>query len=74
MATGNQVEAGIVDATPMQTDAVQTTKEPFADQMRFSTGLFLFMVASDAVKRLKNIFIKIIVLLFVGLGVRLQQE
>ncbi len=32
-----------------------------------STGLFLFMVISDAVKQMKNIFIKILALLFVGL-------
>jgi hypothetical protein len=33
-----------------------------------STGLFLFMVIGDTVKQSKNIFLKIFVLLFVGIG------
>jgi hypothetical protein len=33
LASGKEVEAGIVDAIAMETDEVQTTKGPFADQI-----------------------------------------
>ena len=40
MATGKEAEAGIANTMPMQADDAQTTKGPFAGQMRFWDGFY----------------------------------